>query len=209
MPSADEIRVMIADDHPVVCRGLSAIIQSEPGMRIVGEAVNGKEAVDRYRELAPDVALIDLRMPVLSGFDAIRSILQTYPKARIIVLTTYKGDEDVYRALKAGASGYLLKGMPNHELLEAIRNVYRGRRHVPRPVLDMLENRSPASDLSAREREVLELIVKGMSNKQIADTLGITESTVKWHVNLILARLNVSDRTGAAVAALRRGIIEF
>ena len=209
MPGADEIRVLIADDHPVVCKGLSAIIQSEPGMRIVGEAANGKEAVERFRELLPDVALIDLRMPVLSGSDAIRAILHAYPKARIIVLTTYKGDEDVYRALKAGASGYLLKGMPNHELLDAIRNVHRGRRHVPRPVLDMLENRTPASDLSAREREVLELIVKGMSNKQIADTLGITESTVKWHVNLILARLNVSDRTGAAVAALRRGIIEF
>lgn len=200
---------MIADDHPVVCKGLSAIIQSEPGMRIVGEASNGKEAINRYRELLPDVALIDLRMPVMSGSDAIREILQTYPRARIIVLTTYKGDEDVYRALKAGASGYLLKGMPNHELLDAIRNVHRGRRHVPRPVLDMLANRSPESDLSPREREVLELIVKGMSNKQIADTLGITESTVKWHVNLILARLNVSDRTGAAVAALRRGIIEF
>lgn len=209
MPSPEEIRVLVADDHPVVCKGLSAIIQSEPGMRIVGEAANGKEAVERFKQLSPDVALIDLRMPVLSGFDAIRAILHDSPKARIIVLTTYKGDEDVYRALKAGASGYLLKGMPNHELLEAIRNVHKGRRHVPRPVLDMLAARSPESDLSARERDVLELIVKGMSNKQIADSLKITESTVKWHVNIILARLNVSDRTGAAVAALRRGIIEF
>src|SRR5262249_10535805 len=135
--------------------------------------------------------------------------LQEFPKARIIVVTTYKGDEDAYRALKAGASGYLLKGMPNHELLDAIRNVYRGRKHLPAPVLDMLANRPPKSDLSERELEVLELIVKGMSNKQIADALRITESTVKWHVNIILGRLNVADRTAAAVAALRRGIIEL
>jgi DNA-binding NarL/FixJ family response regulator len=209
MSNPDEIRVMIADDHPVVCKGLSAIIQSEPGMRIVGEASNGQEAVEKFRQLVPDVALIDLRMPVLSGADAIRAILQDFPKAHIIVLTTYKGDEDVHRAVKAGASGYLLKGMPNHELLDAIRNVYHGRRHLPGPVLDMLDNRPPQSELSSRELEVLQLIVKGMSNKQIADTLKITESTVKWHVNLVLSRLNVSDRTAAAVAALRRGIIEI
>ena len=209
MFSPEDIRVMIADDHPVVCKGLAAIIQAEPGMRIVGEASDGQQAVDMYRSLQPNVALIDLRMPVLSGLDAIRAIHREFPKARIITLTTYKGDEDVYRALKAGAQGYLLKGMPNRELLDAIRNVHRGRRHLPRPVLDTLATRTPESELSGRELEVLELIVKGMSNKRIADKLGITESTVKWHVNLILSRLNVGDRTAAAVAALRRGIIEF
>jgi DNA-binding NarL/FixJ family response regulator len=209
MSNPEEIRVMIADDHPVVCKGLSAIIQSEPGMRIVGEASNGQEAVEKFGRLVPDVALIDLRMPVLSGVDAIRAILQDFPKARIIVLTTYKGEEDVHRAVKAGASGYLLKGMPNHELLGAIRSVHDGRKHLPKPVLDMLDNRAPQSELSARELDVLELIVKGMSNKQIAATLKITESTVKWHVNLILSRLNVRDRAAAAVAALRRGIIEL
>jgi len=209
MPAVEEIRVMIADDHPVVCRGIAAIVQSEPGMRIVGEASNGRQAVEMYRALLPNVALIDLRMPVLSGLDAIREIHREFPKAHIITLTTYKGDEDVYRALKAGAQGYLLKGMSNSELLDAIRIVNSGRKHLPRPVMDTLANRPPESDLSDREMEVLELIVKGMSNKQIADKLGITESTVKWHVNLILSRLKVGDRTAAAVAALRRGIIEF
>jgi DNA-binding NarL/FixJ family response regulator len=209
MSRFDEIRVMIADDHPVVCRGLAAIIQSESGMRIVGEAANGRQATTMFRELLPDVALIDLRMPVLSGLDAVRAIRSEFPNAGIIVLTTYKGDEDAYRAIKAGAQGYLLKGMPNHELLAAIRAVHSGRRYLPKPVLDMLDNRPPQSELSDRELEVLELIVKGMSNKEIGESLGITQSTVKWHVNLILGRLNVSDRTGAAVAALRRGIIEL
>jgi len=208
MFSASEIRVMIADDHPVVCKGLVAIINSEPGMCIVGEASDGQQAVEMYRQLLPHVALIDLRMPRMSGLDAVRAINQEFPRAHMIVLTTYKGEEDVYRALKAGAQGYLLKAMPSRELVSAIRNVHAGRRHLPEPILEALANRSPQSDLSQRELEVLELIVKGMSNKRIADTLGITESTVKWHVNLILERLNVSDRTAAAVTALRRGIIE-
>lgn len=209
MSSAETIRVLVADDHPVVCRGIAAIIQSEPGMVIAGEASDGQQAIELFRKLSPDVALIDLRMPVLSGVDAIRTILREFPAARVIVLTTYKGDEDVHRALKAGASGYLLKGMPSSELLEAIRKVHAGQRHFPKPVLDLLADRPPQSELSDRELQVLQLIVKGMSNKQIAKMLKITESTVKWHVNIILDRLHAGDRTGAAVAALRRGIIEF
>jgi DNA-binding NarL/FixJ family response regulator len=148
-------------------------------------------------------------MPVMSGVDAVRAIRKDFPRAGIIILTTYKGDEDIYRGLNAGAQGYLLKGMPNHELIEAIRNVHMGLRYVPQPVLDTLANRPPNSELSARELQVLRLIVKGMSNKQIGEELGISQSTVKWHVNIVLARLNVADRTGAAVTALRRGIVEL
>jgi len=145
----------------------------------------------------------------MSGVEAVRAIRRDYPHAGIIILTTYKGDEDIYRGLNAGAQGYLLKGMPSHELIEAIRNVHMGLRYVPQPVLDTLANRPPNSELSTREMQVLKLIVKGMSNKQIGEELGISQSTVKWHVNIVLARLNVSDRTAAAVTALRRGIVEL
>jgi two-component system NarL family response regulator len=209
MSRAEKIRVMIADDHPVVCKGLAAIIQSEPGMQVVGEASNGQQLVQMFPELMPDVTLIDLRMPLMSGVEAVRAIRKDYPHAGIIILTTYKGDEDIYRGLNAGAQGYLLKGMPSHELIEAIRNVHMGLRYVPQPVLDTLANRPPNSELSTRELQVLKLIVKGMSNKQIGEELGISQSTVKWHVNIVLARLNVSDRTAAAVTALRRGIVEL
>jgi DNA-binding NarL/FixJ family response regulator len=209
MSRSEKIRVAIADDHPVVCKGLSAIIQSEAGMQVVGEASDGRQLVQMFRELTPDVTLIDLRMPVMSGLDAVRAIRKDYPHAGIIILTTYKGDEDIYRGLSAGAQGYLLKGMANHELIDAIRNVHMGLRYVPQPVLDSLASRPPNSELSSRELQVLRLIVKGMSNKQIAEALGISQSTVKWHVNIVLARLNVADRTAAAVTALRRGIVEL
>ena len=209
VPRGETIRVAIADDHPVVIKGLAAIIQSEPGMQVVGEASNGQQLVQMFPQLLPDVTLIDLRMPVMSGVEAVRAIRKDFPQAGIIILTTYKGDEDIYRGLNAGAQGYLLKGMPSHELIEAIRNVHRGLRYLPQPVLDSLADRPPNSELSNRELQVLKLIVKGMSNKQIGEALGISQSTVKWHVNIVLARLNVSDRTGAAVTALRRGIVEL
>jgi len=205
----DPIRVVIADDHPVVCKGLAAIIHAEPGMQVVGEASNGKQLLQMFRDLLPDVALIDLRMPVMSGVEAVQAIRKEFPHAGIIILTTYQGDEDIHRGLSAGAQGYLLKGMPSHELIEAIRNVHRGLRYLPQPVLDSLADRPPNSELSNRELQVLKLIVKGMSNKQIGEALGISQSTVKWHVNIVLARLNVTDRTGAAVTALRRGIVEL
>ena len=205
----DPIRVVIADDHPVVCKGLAAIIHAEPGMQVVGEASNGKQLLQMFRDLLPDVALIDLRMPVMSGVEAVQAIRKEFPHAGIIILTTYQGDEDIHRGLSAGAQGYLLKGMPSHELIEAIRNVHRGLRYLPQPVLDSLADRPPNSELSNRELQVLKLIVKGMSNKQIGEALGISQSTVKWHVNIVLALLNVSDRTGAAVTALRRGIVEL
>lgn len=209
MTTAEKIRVMIADDHPVVCRGLSAIIRAERGMRGVGEASNGRQLVEMFREHQPDVTLIDLRMPVMDGVEAVRTIREEFRNAGILILTTYRGDEDIFRALEAGAQGYLLKGMPPNELLEAIRKVHHGLRYLPPPVLETLANRPPNSELSHRELQVLQLIVKGMSNKQIGETLGISQSTVKWHVNIVLARLNVSDRTAAAVTALRRGIVEL
>lgn len=209
MVRSEKIRVVIADDHPVVCRGLAAIIKTEPDMEVVGQASNGQQAVDLFRQHQPDVTLMDLRMPVMSGVEAIRAIRKDHPHSGFIVLTTYQGDEDIHRAIKAGAQGYLLKGMSDTELIEAIRSVHAGLRYLPKPVLQTLMNRPPKSDLSQREHEILNLIVKGMSNRRIGEELGLTEATVKWYVNIILGRLNVSDRTQAAVAALHRGIVEL
>jgi DNA-binding NarL/FixJ family response regulator len=202
-------RVLIADDHPVVVLGLAAIINAQPDMTVVGEAANGRQALELFEKHLPDVTLIDLRMPELGGVEAIKQIRAKHAHAIFIVLTTYQGDEDIHKALKAGAQGYLLKGMAHDDLLEAIRRVRSGVQYLPASVKETLANRTPGSDLSPRELQILELIVKGLSNKQIADKLGITEGTVKWHVNAILGRLNVSDRTQAAVAALNRGIVQL
>jgi len=193
----------------VVCRGLAAIIQTEMGMCTVGQAFNGVQAVQMFRETRPDVTLMDLRMPQMSGLEAIRAIRETHPTAALIVLTTYHGDEDIHRALKAGAQSYLLKGMSDNELVGAIRGVHAGLRNLPQPVLDSLATRQPLSELTDRELQILTLIVKGLSNRQIGEKLGITEPTVKWHVNIILSRMHVSDRTQAAVAALQRGLVQF
>jgi DNA-binding NarL/FixJ family response regulator len=209
MPRSGSIRILVVDDHPVVCRGLSAILKAEPDMEVAGQAANGRQAIDLYRTLRPDVTLMDLRMPVMSGVEAIREIRKEFKSAAFVVLTTYQGDEDIHRALEAGALAYLLKGMSDHELIEAIRVVHSGLRYIPKPIVDVLANRPPRSELSSRERQILALIVRGMSNRQIGDELGIAEATVKWHVNLILSRLNVADRTQAAIAALNRGIVEM
>jgi DNA-binding NarL/FixJ family response regulator len=200
---------MIADDHPIVCLGLATMIDSQPDMTVVAQASNGREAVEMFLQHQPDVSLIDLRMPEMSGVDAIKTIHAKFPAAAFIVLTTYQGDEDIHKAMTAGAQGYLLKGMPHDDLLQAIRRVRAGNQYLPASVRSSLANRLPSSALSPRELQILELIVKGLSNKQIADRLGITEGTVKWHVNAILGRMNVSDRTQAAVAALNRGIVQL
>src|SRR5947209_7264323 len=154
MSRSETIRVLVVDDHPVVCRGLSAMIQAEPGMLVVGQASDGVHAVKMFREHKPDITLMDLRMPSMSGVEAIRAIHQEFPGARFIVLTTYHGDEDIHRALKAGAQAYLLKGMSDTELLDAIRNVHSGLRYLPQPVLESLANRPPKSDLNEREMQI-------------------------------------------------------
>jgi DNA-binding NarL/FixJ family response regulator len=207
MTQLDRIRVLVVDDHPVVCYGLSAIIRAQPDMSVVGQASDGSEAVRIFPTLLPDITLMDLRMPGLGGLDAIRTIRQSYPESKFIVLTTYEGDEDIHKAISAGARGYLLKGMSSDTLLDAIRSVHMGLRYLPPPVLKTLANRPPAFQLSPRELEILQLVVKGLPNRIIAQTLNIAEGTVKWHINIICERLDAHSRTQAAVAALSRGIV--
>jgi DNA-binding NarL/FixJ family response regulator len=208
---ADEavIRVIIVDDHPVVRFGLGAIIGLQPDMVVVGEVGSGEEACAICSRQPADVVLMDLRLPGMSGVEAIRAIRKTHPRLRFIVLTTYDGDEDIHRALEAGAQAYLLKGMSHSDLVNAIRAVSSGLKFIPTRVSRSLEERPPNSELSSRELEVLELIVKGRSNKEIGEALSISEATVKWHVSIILSRLNVADRTQATVAALQRGIVHL
>jgi two-component system, NarL family, response regulator len=209
MSASPRVRVVIVDDHPVVRFGLSAIITLQPDMEVAGEAGSGEEACTICAERAVDVVLMDLRLPGLSGVDAIRKIRAASPDIRFIVLTTYEGDEDIRRALAAGAQAYLLKGMSHTDVTAAIRKVHSGGRVIPQPVSKALADQPPHSHVSAREVEVLELIAHGFSNKEIGRALGITEATVKWHVNLILHRLDVADRTEAIVTALQRGIIRL
>jgi DNA-binding NarL/FixJ family response regulator len=209
MSDSTTIRVILVDDHPVVRFGLAAIIGLQPDMAVVAEAGSGEEACSICARHSADVVLMDLRLPGLSGVEAIRAIRKSHPKLRFIVLTTYDGDEDIHRALEAGAQAYILKGMSHNELVNAIRTVHSGLKYIPASVSKSLAERPPHSELSARELEVLELIVKGHSNREIGEALGISEATVKWHVNIILSRLNVSDRTQATVAALQRGIVHL
>lgn len=209
MAEADPIRVLIVDDHPVVRFGLAAIIRLQADMVVVGEAGSGEEACSLSATRTVDVVLMDLRLPGMSGVDAIFAMRKARPELRFIVLTTYDGDEDIHRALEAGAQAYLLKGMSHGDVTNAIRTVHAGLKCIPEPVSRRLAERPPRSELSQREIEVLELIAKGLSNREIGETLGIAEATVKWHVNIILERLGVADRTEATVAALQRGILHL
>jgi two-component system NarL family response regulator len=207
--AAAAIRVIIVDDHPVVRFGLAAIIGLQPDMTVAGEAGSGEEACALCESRGADVVLMDLRLRGMSGVEAIRTIRKSNPRLRFIVLTTYDGVEDIHRALEAGAQAYLLKAISHTDLANAIRTVHSGSRYLPPSVSKSLAGRPPQSELSARELQVLELIVRGRSNKEIGDVLGISEATVKWHVNMILSRLDVSDRTQATVAALQRGIVHL
>jgi DNA-binding NarL/FixJ family response regulator len=200
---------MVVDDHHVVRQGIVALINSEPDLTIVAEAPDGAKALELFRQHKPDITLMDLRMPVMSGVEATRALRAEFPAARIIVLTTYDGDEDIYRALRAGAQGYLLKDMFFEELLDAIRTVHAGKRRIPAAIAERLADRVAGSDLTGRELEVLKLIVGGRSNKEIAGDLSISEATVKSHVNSILGKLGVTDRTQAATTALQRGIVHM
>jgi two-component system NarL family response regulator len=209
MTDANKIRIMVIDDQAVVRQGFVSLIKTVPDMEIVGEGSNGQEAVALFRQLRPDITLMDLRMPELSGAEAIKQIRAEFPAARIIVLTTFDGDEDIYRAVQAGAQGYLLKDMFFEELEAAIRKVHAGARLIPGSVAERLAARMSSSELTGRELEVLRHIVDGKSNKEIGNTLNISEATVKSHINNILSKLGVSDRTQAATTALQRGIVHF
>jgi DNA-binding NarL/FixJ family response regulator len=203
------IRVLVADDHPVVRAGLGAVIAEQDDLELVAEAENGANAVALFREHRPDVALMDLRMPVMDGVEAIREITTEFPDARILALTTYEGDADIRRALEAGASGYLLKDMLLTEVLTAVRAVHRGERVIPIAVAARLAEFPERSDLTERETEVLQLVARGLSNKEVARAIGRTDETVKIHLKNAFAKLAVADRTEAVTVALTRGLIHL
>jgi two-component system NarL family response regulator len=203
------IQVLIVDDHPVVREGLSAVIDRAPDMSVAGAAGNGKEAIELYRQLQPEIVLMDLRMPEMDGVLAILKIREEFPSAKVIILTTYDSDEDIYHGLRAGARAYLLKDAPREDLLQAIRAVAMGQMRIPQEVAAKLAERMSGPELTARELEVLSLIVAGKSNREIGDDLYITEGTVKAHVNSILNKLDVSDRTQAVIVALKRGLLRL
>ncbi len=203
------IRIVIAEDHLIARVGVKTIINTQPDMSVVGEAANGMQALELYRKHRPDVTLMDVRMPILSGVEAIIAIRAEFADARIIALSTYGGDEDIRRALQAGARAYLTKDVLHDEMLRAIHAVHAGGKYLPASVSAALESSTLPAGLSAREMDVLSLIVKGRGNKQIAYQLGIAEHTVKNHVKNILSKLSVDDRTQAATAAIQRGIIHL
>ena len=208
-PGQQPIRLLVVDDHVIVRKGLVALLNTVEGLSVVAEASDGEQAIETFRVVQPDVTLMDLRLPRLGGADAIAKIREEFPGARIIVLTTFDGDEDIYRALQAGAKGYLLKGMDATELTDAIRAVYAGKSRIPAFVAEKLAERMGGPALTTRELEVLKRIVAGRSNKEIAGDLNISEATVKTHINSILSKLGVSDRTQAATSALQRGIVHL
>jgi len=207
MSESERIRILIVEDHFVVRVGLAAIINSQPDMITVAEASNGRQAVELFEQRQPDVTLMDLRIPGLNGIEAIAAIIEKSPRARIIVLTTYGGDEDIFRALQAGARAYLLKDVKGHELLNAIRAVHAGQRPLPPEIASRLAERVHRSELSPRELEILKLIAKGRSNKEIANSLAISEGTVRVHASNIFSKLGCSDRAQAVAEAFQRGII--
>jgi len=203
------IRILTVDDHPLMRAGVASFLATEPGLQVVAEAANGEEALEKYRELRPDLVLMDLSMPVMDGLEATQAILEEFPAARIIVLTTYAGDEDVHRALDAGAVGYVLKDMLVADVLKVIRSVIAGRRGIPPAIAATLAQHTPRIALTPRETEVISLIATGLTNGEIAQRIGRTEETVKVHVKNILRKLNAQDRTEAVTNAVRRGFIRL
>jgi DNA-binding NarL/FixJ family response regulator len=203
------IRVLCADDHPLVRKGIASILNNESDVRLIAEAGNGREAVEQFRLHQPDVTLMDLRMPEMDGITAAKEILRTSPDAKVIALTSYDGDQEIYRALEAGVKGYLLKEMVHTEVLRAIRIVHAGKRLMPPEVAERLTEYFPQAALSPRETEVLTLVAKGLSNKEISEKLGTASGTIKIHVQNILAKLGASDRTHAVTIAVQRGIFRL
>jgi two-component system NarL family response regulator len=203
------IKVMLVDDHPAFRKGLAALIGSEPDLEVVAQAADGRTAIDLYRQKQPDVVLMDLRLPGMGGVETIIAIRREFPGARVIVLTTFDMDEDIFRAVESGAKSYLLKDTPDDELAATIRAVHGGAEKLPPKVAARLAARRQRPELKAREMEVLQLLVKGRSNKEIGTSLFISEDTVKAHIKTLFAKLDVQDRTEAAIMAIRQGIVHF
>jgi len=209
MGSLTRIRVLSVDDHPLLHEGIATVIRAQPDMLLVGQAFNGREAIRRFREHLPDVTLMDLRLPDMSGIDAMIAILTESPEARIVILTTFDGDAEIRRALEAGASNYLLKSMPPKELMEVIRQVYAGKKRIPTEIAAHLAEHYSEEALTGREVEVLRQVASGNRNRDIAGKLFITEETVKVHIKHIMEKLRATDRTQAVAIGVRRGIIQL
>jgi two-component system, NarL family, response regulator len=207
--TTEKIRVLLADDHPIMSKGVAMLLECQPDISVVGQAQNGREAIALYQQHQPDISLMDLRMPEVTGLEAIIAIRAEFPHAKIIVVTTYDGDEDIYRALQAGAKGYLLKGSQLDDLLAAIRTVHRDQSFIPPQVSAKLAQRIAMPELSDRELDVLQRMAKGKNNPEISADLNIAESTVRFHINNILSKLGVSDRTQAVITAVNRGIVRL
>jgi DNA-binding NarL/FixJ family response regulator len=203
------IRILTVDDHPILRKGIAALVNTEPDMKVVAEASTGAEAIEMFRQLRPDVTIMDLQLPVMSGIEAIGKIQSEFPGARIVVLTTYSGDVQAARAISVGARGYILKAQVNQELLETIRAVHAGKLRIPQEIAMQLVEHAAGDALTQREIDVLRLIAAGNANKQIADQLSVAEGTVKSHVNNILSKLGAHDRTHAVTIGLARGIIDL
>jgi DNA-binding NarL/FixJ family response regulator len=209
MKKDQKIRILVADDHYIVRIGLVALVNTEPDMEVVAEAADGAQACELFAKWSPDITLMDLQMPVKNGIQATFEIRSKFASARILMLTAYDGDEDIYKALQAGAQGYVLKSSPGEKLIPALRAVAAGQRWIPKEVSNRLAVRNSFEDLTPREMEVLNQLAKGLANKEIADVLDITEYTAKDHLKSILGKLRVADRTEAVTAAIQRGIIHL
>jgi DNA-binding NarL/FixJ family response regulator len=207
--NTETIKVLAVDDHPLVRKGIASILSNESDMQLVGEAGSGREAVDLFRQHHPDVTLMDLRMPEMDGVQATQAIRKEFPEARIIALTSYDGDQDIYRALEAGVRGYMLKEMVHTDVLRAIRTVHSGKRLMPQEVAERLSEYFPQVALTPREVEVLGYVARGLANKEIADLLGTASGTIKMHIQNILEKLGASDRTHAVTIAIQRGILHL
>ncbi len=208
-PRSSPIRIFIVDDHPVVLAGLTSMLSTQPDFEVIGSASSGEEALQMLRSCSPDILLLDLRMPGMNGIDTLLALKAERVIARPIILTSFETDEDIYRSVQAGAHGYLLKEAPQADVVEAIHAVYNGKRYFPANIAGRLAERLMRSELTIREHEVLQMLARGLTNKEIGSALNISGNTVRNHVNSIIEKLDVSDRTEAAMTAVQRGIIEI